>query len=86
MIKGKWAATMKNGTLQQFKVSLEKGSTHVVQSLLDIYGTTEGDVINSIVKSWIGQNIDMLEKYGIQVKVLNGTEVMNRFEGRRRNG
>lgn len=80
MAKRKWAAEMKPGSSQKFVTSLEKGPTHVVQSLIGIFGTTEDDVINIIVKNWMSQNIDMLEKYGILVKALNGTCVANRFE------
>ena len=79
MAKRKWAAEMKAGSKQSFKTSLEKGPTHVVQSLIGIFGTTEDEVINMIVKNWMSQNIDMLARYNIDLQALNNTSVINRF-------
>ena len=64
--------------LKEFKISLEKGPTHVVQCLIGIYGSTEEEIINTIIKSWMLDNIDGLEKLGITMKVNGGNLIIEK--------
>lgn len=67
---------MKKGSVQKIAAPFEKGPSHIIQSLVGIYGSTPGEVINFIVKSWTGDNIELLDKLGINIKVLDGTLVV----------
>ena len=80
MCKLECSSKMKSGSVQMVETPLEKGPTHVVQSLVGIYGSTPGEVINFIVKSWIGDNIELLEKMDIKLKVIGGLQVLDKFE------
>ena len=67
-----------NKSMKEFKVLLEKGPVHVVQCLIGIYGSTEGEIINTIIKSWMFDNIDKLEKLGITMKVNGGNLIIEK--------
>ena len=70
---------MKKSSTQKIAAPFEKGPSHIIQSLVGIYGSTPGDVINFIVKNWIGDNIELLEKFGIDIKVVGGTQVVQKY-------
>jgi len=65
-------------SIKHIKTPLEKGPAHVVQSLVGIAGSTEEEVTSMIVKSWMIQNMDMLEKLGITIKVNGGNFIMDK--------
>lgn len=60
----------KKGKEKSHKIqSSVEGYTHyVLNGLIDIYGTSISDVVSFIVKSWIKDNSDNLDKWGLGVK------------------
>lgn len=75
----KCSSKMAKEEIQKVETPLEKGPSHIVQSLVGIYGSTGGEVINTIVKNWMDQNIEMLESYGISLKVVGGVQVLQKY-------
>lgn len=53
---------------QKLQVYTEKYTKYVIQKLIGIKGKSESDVVNFIIKDWIGDHLEELEKYGISVK------------------
>ena len=50
-----------------FSVYLDKYTKYVIEKLENIKGKSQSDVANFILKDWIGDHINELEKYGISV-------------------
>jgi len=51
----------------KLQVYTEGYTKFVIQQLVDIKGKSESDVVNFIVKDWIGDHLDELERYGVSV-------------------
>lgn len=51
----------------KLQVYTEKYTKYVIQKLIDIKGKSESDVVNYIMKDWIGDHINELNDYGISV-------------------
>lgn len=49
-------------------VKVEKATLHVLDKLIDIKGHNKPDVVNFILKDWIGDHFSELEKYGITIE------------------
>lgn len=50
-----------------FSIYLDKYTKYVIEKLENIKGKSQSDVANFILKDWIGDHIEELEKYGISV-------------------
>lgn len=74
----KCSSKMKKDETQDIYVPLEKGPSHIIQCLIGIYGTNASDVLNTITKQWISQNMDMLERYGIEIKTTGGIQALDK--------
>lgn len=57
------------GSKSSYKIqaNVEAYASFVVQSLVDIKGRSESDVVAFIVKDWIGDHREELNEYGINV-------------------
>jgi len=53
---------------ERLSVYTEKYTKYVIQRLVGIKGKSESDVVNFILKDWIGDHIEELEKMNITVK------------------
>ncbi len=53
---------------QKLQVYTEKYTKYVIQKLIGIKGKSESDVVNFVIKDWIGDHLEELEKYGVSVK------------------
>ena len=53
-----------------FKIqsSVEEYTFFVLEGLINIKGTSISDVVSYVIKSWIDQNSNLLEKMGLSVK------------------
>lgn len=71
---------MTKGETQKVETYLEKGPSHIVRSLIGISGSSGGDVLNFIVKSWISQNIGYLANLGIEMKVHNAAWAIDQID------
>ena len=52
---------------QKIQVYTEDYTKYVVQKLKRIKGKSESDVVNFIIKDWIGDHLEELKEYGISV-------------------
>jgi len=52
---------------ERLSVYTETYTKFVIKMLVNIKGKSESDVVNFILKDWIGDHIDELEKFGISV-------------------
>ena len=61
---------MKTNKKRQFKAqaNIEAYTHFVLKGLIGIKGTSISDVVSFILKSWIGENYDLLEKMKLSVK------------------
>ena len=53
---------------QKLQVYTEKYTKYVIQKLIGIKGKSESDVVNFIIKDWIGDHQEELREYEISVK------------------
>ena len=54
--------------MDKVQVYTEKYTKYVIQELIGIKGKSESDVVNYILKDWIGDHIEELKDYDISVK------------------
>ena len=47
---------------------MEVYTKYVLQKLIGIKGESESDVVNFIIKDWIGDHLEELKEYGITYK------------------
>jgi len=52
----------------QLSVYTEKYTEYVIENLVDIKGKSKSDVVNFILKDWMGDHQEELEKMTISVK------------------
>jgi hypothetical protein len=53
---------------QKIQAYTEDYTKYVVQKLKRIKGKSESDVVNFIIKDWIGEHWEELKEYGINIK------------------
>lgn len=53
---------------QKLQVYTEKYTKYVIQHLVDIVGKSESDVVNFVIKQWMMDHGEDLEKWEISVK------------------
>ena len=63
---------MLRNQLEEFNDELPKVSNLVIQSLIDIKGRSQAEVLVFIVVSWIGEHMSELKSYGIEIEKTNG--------------
>jgi hypothetical protein len=52
----------------KLQVYTENYTKYVIQKLVNIKGKSESDVVNYIIKDWIGDHLSELNEYGISVE------------------
>ena len=62
----------KKKTSCRVQTVVEDYSFFVLDKLVGIKGKSVSDVVSFIVKDWIGDHFDELEKYGISARVSSG--------------
>ncbi len=61
-----------NSKSQKVQVSVDRYTFHVLERLIGIKGTSVADVASFILKDWIGDHFQELERYKITVEVREG--------------
>lgn len=56
------------GKSHKIQSNVEGYTYYVLNGLIDIYGKSNSDVVSFIVKSWIKDNSDDLDKWGLGVR------------------
>jgi len=61
---------MKNNEKKSYKIqsSVEGYTNFTLDGLVGIHGTSISDVVSFIIKSWIRENSDTLDNWGLGVK------------------
>ncbi len=62
----------KNNKSHKVQPSVDQYTHHVLKKLVGIKGTSVSDVAGFILRDWIGDHIEELEKYKITVERKNG--------------
>jgi hypothetical protein len=70
-------STAKKG-IESFRIqpTLDRYTYHVLEQLVGIKGTSIADVANFILKDWIGDHLDELERYKITVERKKGKLIL----------
>lgn len=68
----------KKKVVESFRVqpTVDRYTYHVLEKLIGIKGTSVSDVANFILKDWIGDHTDELEKYKITVERKDGKLIL----------
>ncbi|MBU4267922.1 MAG: hypothetical protein KJ808_03635 [Acidobacteria bacterium] len=67
----------KNTKSFKIQVSVDRYTAHVLENLIEIKGTSIADVANFILKDWIGDHFNELEKYKITVEKSSGKLILD---------
>jgi hypothetical protein len=67
---------MKKAKSHKVQPSVDAFTYHVLNELVGIKGTSVADVASFILKDWIGDHLDELERYKIRVERKEGVLVL----------